>query len=93
MLVLVRTKTFLKDSKKARLSDKHYTRMVQYFSLLSQQESLPEEARDHSLKGEWENYREFHVSGDVLVIYRVNIEAQAVELVRIGSHSQLFKSM
>lgn len=93
MLVLVRTKTFLKDSKKIRLSDKHYTKMVQYFSLLSQQEALPEEARDHSLKGEWDNYHEFHVSGDVLVIYRINEVAQTVELVRIGSHSQLFKTM
>ncbi len=93
MLVLIRTKTFLKDSKKTRLSDKHYTKMVQYFSLLSQQEALPEEARDHSLKGEWENYREFHVSGDVLVIYRINTETDAVELVRMGSHAQLFKSM
>ena len=93
MLILLRTKTFLRDSKKTRLSDQHYTKLVQYLSLLSKEELLPEEARDHSLKGEWANYREFHVSGDVLVIYRINIETDAVELVRIGSHSQLFKSM
>lgn len=37
---------------------------------------------------EWEDFREFHISGDVLVIYR--IEGESVKLVRIGSHSQLF---
>lgn len=93
MLVLNRTKTFLKDSRKLVLSDKHYTKLVQYLDLLSQQEPLPEEALDHSLKGEWEDYREFHVSGDVLVVYRINEQRKAVELIRVGSHTQLFKNM
>lgn len=83
MLVLKRTKTFLKDSKKVSLSDKHYTRFVHYLGLLAQQELLPEESKDHALKGEWGAYREFHVSGDVLVIYRINTESETVELVRL----------
>ena len=87
-LSLMRLKSFEKDSSKLKLTDKHFTRFVEYLYLLSQGQELPPEARDHALKGEWEDFREFHVSGDVLVIYR--LEAESVKLVRISSHSQLF---
>ena len=50
---------------------------------------MPQEAKDHSLKGDWEDFREFHISGDLLVIYQ--IEGSVIKLVRIGSHSQLFQ--
>jgi len=88
-MILSQTKSFLKDSKKLRMSDKHFTRFVQYLSLLSQSEELPIDARDHALKGEWSDFREFHISGDLLVIYQV--ENDVIKLVRIGTHSQLFK--
>ncbi len=88
-MILSQTKSFLKDSRKLQMSDKHFTRFVQYLSLLSQSEELPAEAKDHSLKGEWDDFREFHVSGDLLVIYQVNNDV--IKLVRIGTHSQLFK--
>lgn len=87
-LQLVRLKSFTKDSSKVKLTDKHFTRFVEYIYLLSQEKALPAEALDHALTGEWEDFREFHISGDVLVIYRV--EGESVKLVRIGSHSQLF---
>jgi mRNA interferase YafQ len=88
-MILSQTKTFLRDNKKLKMSDKHFTRFIQYLSLLSQLEDLPIEARDHALKGEWKDFREFHVSGDLLVIYQ--IDNNIIKLVRIGSHSQLFK--
>lgn len=87
-LQLVRLKSFVKDSSKVKLSDKYFTRFVEYIHLLSQEQPLPAEALDHTLTGEWEDFREFHISGDALVIYR--IEGQSVKLVRIGSYSQLF---
>ena len=43
MLTLVRTKTYLKDTRRATLSDKHFTKFVQYLGLLSSGEHLPEE--------------------------------------------------
>jgi len=46
-------------------------------------------SKDHELKGEWSDFRKFHISGDLLVIYQV--KDNRVKLVRIGSHSQLFK--
>ncbi|MEZ5535756.1 MAG: type II toxin-antitoxin system YafQ family toxin [Thiolinea sp.] len=88
-LQLTRLKSFAKDSSTLKLSDKHFTKFVEYLYLLSQEKELPPEAKDHQLAGEWIDFREFHISGDLLVIYR--IEEGAVKLVRIGSHSQLFK--
>ncbi|MEN9432533.1 MAG: hypothetical protein RLZZ422_122 [Pseudomonadota bacterium] len=87
--LLKQTKTFLKDSKKVSLSDKHFTKFVQYLSALSLGEVLPEESKDHALVGNWEGYREFHLSGDVLIIYKVT-EGEII-LTRMGSHSQLFE--
>ena len=47
------------------------------------------ESKDHELKGNWQGYREFHISGDLLLIYK--IENKILYLVRIGSHAQLFE--
>ena len=89
MLKLFRTKTFLKDYKKAKLSDQHYSKYIQYLSLLLKEQVLPQEALDHALKGEYKSFREFHISGDMLIIYI--IEDEYLKLVRIGTHSQLFE--
>jgi mRNA interferase YafQ len=40
-----------------------------YISLLLNKEELPQEARDHFLRGEWKDTKEFHISADLLVIY------------------------
>lgn len=89
MLLLTQSKTYVRDSKKVSLSDKHFTKLVNYLSLLSQGKPLPEESRDHALVGNWSGFREFHLGGDVLVIYKVL--GDSIVLTRIGTHSQLFK--
>lgn len=87
--LLKQTKTYQRDSKKTVLSDKHFTKFVQYLNALSKDEALPEESKDHALIGNWEGYREFHLGGDVLVIYKVT--DHEIILTRIGTHSQLFE--
>ena len=86
---LFRTKTFLKEYKKIRFTDKLYTKYVLYVSTLLQEKRLPKEALDHSLKGDYSGYREFHISGDLLVVYMV--EEDTLKLIRIGSHSEIFR--
>lgn len=88
MLKLFRTKTFQKDNKKQKISDQHYSKYLQYLSSLIKEETLPEEALDHPLKGEYKNFKEFYISGDLLIIYI--IQEDTLKLVRIGTHSQLF---
>lgn len=49
---------------------------------------LPERYRDHALAGEWKSYRDCHLRGDLVLIYRKPDE-QTLELIRLGSHSEL----
>lgn len=84
----MQTKGFIKDISKLKMSDKHFTKFIEYLYLLSQSKALPSEAKDHALNGEWIDFRECHISPDLLLIYQ--IENDAIKLVRMGSHSQLF---
>lgn len=89
MLKVKRHKLFVKEFRNLKLSDQHFAKYIVYLSKLIEEKPLPEEALDHALKGEYRDCREFHVSGDLLVIYL--IEDDTLNLIRIGSHSQLFK--
>lgn len=56
---------------------------------LALDEPLPARCRDHALSGRWSGFRECHVKPDLLLIYR---KPQGVlQLVRLGSHSELFR--
>lgn len=85
---LFRTKIFQKEYAKIKMSDAHYAKFLTYVSMLLKVEMLPDEARDHLLIGNYDNFREFHIAGDLLVIYC--IEDDILKLTRIGTHSQLF---
>jgi len=89
MLNLFRTKTFLKDYKKLNMSDKHYSKYIVFLGLLLNHLELPKEALNHSLKGDFIGFFEFHISGDLLIVYC--IENGFLKLIRIGTHSQIFK--
>ena len=86
--LIQRTKTFLKEYPKAKITDKYYTKFIVYIGKLITNEVLPAEAKDHALKGDFVGFREFHISGDLLVVYY--IKDDTVYLTRIGTHSQIF---
>ncbi len=44
--------------------------------------------RDHPLTGRWRDHRDCHVKPDLVLIYRLPDKA-TLELVRLGSHSEL----
>lgn len=90
-ITLQRHKSFLKDSKNVKTTDTQQEKLFLYVSLLLRGEKLPKEAHEHSLSGEWDDFREFHIGGDMLVIY--GISDTKLYLVRLGSHAQLFKKM
>jgi len=58
-------------------------------ALLSEDKALPHRTRDHELSGEWRDHRECHLKPDLLLIYRKS-DAHVLQLVRMGSHSELF---
>ena len=49
---------------------------------------LADKHRDHALTGEWKDHRDCHVKPDLVLIYR-KPGADVLQLVRIGSHSEL----
>ncbi len=89
MLKIKRHKQFIKDLAKCKINDQQYTKLILYLSILINKQPLPKEAKDHNLKGDFIGFRECHISGDLLLIYK--IENNTLNLVRIGTHSQLFK--
>ena len=85
-----RHKQFKKDFSKyfKVMSDKHFQSFINAVSLLINNKTLPPEYKDHQLKGELSKFREFHIGGDLLVIY--TIENDVLYLLRLGTHSELF---
>jgi mRNA interferase YafQ len=57
-------------------------------SLLAADTPLPQKYRDHALAGDWKDHRDCHIRPDLMLIYR-KPDAEALELVRLGSHSTL----
>ena len=49
---------------------------------------LPWRYRDHALVGDWSDHRDCHIRPDLILIYR-KPDAEHLDLVRLGSHSEL----
>ena len=84
-----RHKKFLKDFRDIKLSDSQFEKFVYYINALREDTKLPPESKDHALNGNYKDCREFHLGGDMLIIYIENSEDEVI-LMRIGTHSQLF---
>jgi mRNA interferase YafQ len=57
-------------------------------SLLEEDAELPDRYRDHALSGALRDLRDCHLRPDLLVLYR-KPDPATLELVRLGSHSEL----
>jgi mRNA interferase YafQ len=51
-------------------------------------EPLEERHRDHALTGNWIDHRDCHIRPDLILIYR-KPDDETLQLVRLGSHSEL----
>jgi mRNA interferase YafQ len=56
--------------------------------LLLKNKPLAEKYKDHALTGDWSDHRDCHIKPDLVLIYRKPIK-NVLQLVRIGSHSEL----
>ncbi len=56
--------------------------------LLEKDVVLPANYYDHALIGDWKDHRDCHIKPDLVLIYR-KPDKTTLQLVRIGSHSQL----
>jgi len=62
--------------------------LIQVLNLLADDRSLPNSNFDHPLVGEWVDHRDCHIKPDLILIYR-KPDDEHLDLVRLGSHSQL----
>jgi mRNA interferase YafQ len=84
------SKPFIKDWERLNHSGRYdLGRLKEVILLLIANDApLPAERKDHELKGDWLGYRECHVGGDFLLIYRA--DDTHVGFARAGTHSELF---
>ena len=57
-------------------------------TLLVNGQTLPIALRDHALTGTWQTFRDCHLRPDLVLIYKKS-EPNVLELLRLGSHSEL----
>ena len=79
---------FKKDYKRYRNNPKLIEALGKIIDMLANEQDIPQENRPHPLKGEYKGCMECHTGGDFLLIW---ISDDVIELVRLGSHSELFK--
>lgn len=91
MRKLERTGSFKRDFKRVKSVPRHKdieAILIPLLQLLMTDQPLPKRLSDHPLAGEWKDHRDCHLKPDLVLIYR-KIEPDVVQLVRIGTHSDL----
>ena len=58
--------------------------------ILQNGNALPEKYKDHPLHSNWRGYRECHIQGDWLLIYKYKNDELILSLTATGTHSDLF---
>ncbi|MFZ2167758.1 MAG: type II toxin-antitoxin system YafQ family toxin [Minisyncoccia bacterium] len=89
-MLSIRTATKFRKSLKKLLKSGSFEskKLEEVVDLLSCEEKLDKNHKDHSLTGDMSDYRECHLEFDLLLIYKT--EDDCLVLVNIGTHSDLF---
>jgi mRNA interferase YafQ len=61
---------------------------VNIIETLALDKLLADKHRDHALGGDWKDHRDCHIRPDLVLIYR-KPDKETLQLVRLGSHSEL----
>lgn len=90
MLEIIPSNQFKKDLKLAKKRGLNLSLLRDVINTLAQHQKLEAKYRDHSLTGEYRNFRECHIQPDWLLVYRIDNDALSLFLFRTGTHSDLF---
>jgi mRNA interferase YafQ len=91
MRTIKRTSRFKKDYRReSRGRHRRYLdeELLEVVKSLATDDPLPGRHHDHALTGEWSDHRDCHIRPDLVLIYRLP-DSDTLELVRLGSHSEL----
>jgi len=83
-----RFKRDYKREKAGRHREKLDSMLAEAVEALAADRSLPPRFFDHALSGEWKDHRDCHIKPDLVLIYR-KPDDNSLQLVRLGSHSEL----
>lgn len=85
------TSRFKKDLKLAERQGKNIDKLLKIVEKLARGEVLEEKYKDHFLVGNYKGARECHIEPDFILIYEKFENILVLSLVRVGSHSDLFR--
>ena len=91
---LVRYSTsFKKDLKKISKQSEKVEKVTATIKILREKgvDGIPAEMKPHYLKGKYKGCLECHIEGDLLIIWIQEDDEKVIYLMRLGSHSELFK--
>ena len=77
-----------KREKKGQHGKRLDAMLAEVIDMLAADAPLPPRFRDHPLSGAWDDCRDCHVRPDLILIYR-RVGGDVLQLVRLGSHSEL----
>ena len=89
MKTLQPTTQYRKDLKRFRNYPPKLLALEVLLTLLQNDQPIPAEYLPHPLHGQYEGCMECHIQGDFLLIW-FDSKSNIIELVRLGSHSELF---
>ena len=90
MLEIVSSNRFKRDLKVALKRGYRISLLEDVVNRLARQEPLEERYRDHLLSGDYDGFRECHITPDWLLVYQVRENELVLFLSRTGTHSDLF---
>ena len=85
------TAKYRSDVKLAKRRGYDLSLLTDVVCILASGEPLPKRYLDHPLSGNYNGYRECHVTSDWLLIYKIENNRLVLILARTGTHSDLFK--
>ena len=80
---------YKKDYKRYRNNLFKMKALAEIIDLLANEQPIPAQYKPHMLHGDYKGCMECHVQGDFLLVW-FDEARDVIELVRLGSHSELF---
>lgn len=91
--VLISSSKFKKDLKKYKNNPKDLIEIKKVLTILLEDgmDGIPKNMKPHKLIGNYKGLWECHILTDLLLNWEENEELKEILLIRLGTHSELFK--